>query len=62
MIYSGTVRPAQTGERDVVPRKQKACLGKAGYWAHQNSLRLLLAAMRIRKALSLMNPAASAWL
>ena len=31
-------------------------------WTTQNSLRPLLAAMRIRSALSLMKPAASAWL
>ena len=42
-------------------RSKKACTWQA-FFLDQNSLRPLFAAMRMRKALSLMKPAASAWL
>jgi len=50
-----------------VPRNTKALSYDKAFVSHpdrmtQNSLRPLLAAMRMRNALSLMKPAASAWL
>jgi len=50
-----------------VSQKKRPCRYDKAVFSHQvrstqNSLRPLLAAMRMRSALSLMKPAASAWL
>lgn len=61
---SGSVAaPRQAGGANGKKRTKKG-LRMAGpfFDRHQNNLRPLFAAMRMRRALSLMKPAASAWL
>lgn len=56
------LRQARDTNREKSSKKLKKGLHMAGLFLDQNSLRPLFAAMRMRKALSLMKPAASAWL